>query len=271
MMLLQIGLLAFAISYVIGIGNFAPGGRLPAMEAATQMSCIDEFCVCMNCKDGLVAVAHAIEMTEVKQPQQQKRKATRLLATRRRRIFKLKSANSTDDRNIIVVMTGVPSDCQYMLNYLRISYEEYHRIYATPPPLVFLAEEASTLLHSHSTARQLRPLSVQLILAQAHRPSENLPLERCIIHIDSQGGYTQNMVAVITPSMGRVINVKPNGLSNVLDDEEEECARKVLEELRAIKWNELPCEEAVDQIICIAKEVYGIVTPVDEFEHTLLR
>jgi len=245
-------------------GTFSSDGRLPDMEAAAEMSCIDELCICTICNDGIVATVNTIHNPE------EKRKPTRILASPRKHIFQLlntqvETSSTTDTKtSIAVILTGLPSDCQYLLNYLRKSHEEYRQTYAKSPPLTYLAEEVSSLLHDYSIAKHIRPLSVQLILAQANKNHEvavssSGDNNNQVIQMDSYGGYKQAMSsAVILPDYLRS-SVKHEPIT-VDEDEEKGRARKLLREIHNEKWNELSCEEAINRMKEMTKKVLGSST-----------
>jgi len=253
-------------------GTFSSDGRLPDMEAAAEMSCIDELCICTICNDGIVATVNTIN-----NPEEKRRKPTRILASPRKHIFQFtqvlettSSSTTTDTTtSIAVILTGLPSDCQYLLNYLRKSHEEYRRNYAKSPPLTYLAEEVSSLLHDYSIAKHIRPLSVQLILAAQANKNHEVAVPSSgdnnnqVIQMDSYGGYKQAISsAVILPDYLRS-SVKHEPITveeNEDEDEETGRARNLLLEIHNEKWNELSCEEAINRMKEITKKVLGSST-----------
>lgn len=242
-------ILFFIISLILSFhqlvtasGTFTHDGRLPNMEKVAEMSCLDEFCLCAACEDGVLALVHTIPEDD----SERKRKITRILSSPRKHIYKLLNDQEEKD-TIAVILTGIPSDCQYLLNYLRKLHEDYRKTYAKPPPLTYLAEEISSLLHDYSLAMHIRPLSVQVILAQAM----NKPVQ-----IESSGGYTETSPAIIMP--GYIY--KQDDISKItsVENEDEERARNILRELRNEKWNELSCDDAISHMQKISKKYYGI-------------
>lgn len=132
------------------------------------------------------------------------------------RVRKIKARIHIIDKNKVLSVTGISSDCDHLLDIIRTKSSSYFNKYSEFISISDLSDHISSYLHKHTLGSDTRPLAVSVLIAQVNHGNGNDG--KHLIKIDSSGAYDYFDSCSSLHSIGHHHNLKSLLSDDVIND-----------------------------------------------------